>query len=297
MVQKMRRLDIDETQHERTPHGTFEFPFEVHHDDLSQFVGRQVPSHWHGELEISLLQKGRALYTLGGGCYPLCAGEGILINANVPHMVTPIESDNVEMLTVIVHPSLLGGAPGGRIETEFLRPFLGAKSLAAIQLTDEECAFFQKIGMLDADRPFAYELKIKGLLCEVFYELLVRHQEALCNAQTASMEDLRRMTLLLETLHAHYDEPLSLDRLAKTLALSKESCCRFFKRMTGQTITQYLEDYRVAQSLPLLLENTYSIAQIGAIVGFSSGGRFSKAFFKRMACTPGQYLRAHRSPL
>ena len=64
----------------------------------------------------------------------------------------------------------------------------------------------------------------------------------------------------------------------------------------GAVAKGYIAD-RVAQSLPLLLENTYSIAQIGAIVGFSSGGRFSKAFSKRMACTPGQYLRAHRSLL
>ncbi len=68
--------------------------------------------------------------------------------------------------------------------------------------------------------------------------------------------------------------------------MSKEGCCRFFKRMTGQTLSQYLENYRVSQSLNLLSDGKLPILQIAAQVGFSNAGRFSAAFQKRMDCTP-----------
>lgn len=62
--------------------------------------------------------------------------------------------------------------------------------------------------------------------------------------------------------------------------MSKEGCCRFFKRMTGQTLSQ---------SLNLLSDGKLPILQIAAQVGFSNAGRFSAAFQKRMGCTPRQY--------
>ena len=65
--------------------------------------------------------------------------------------------------------------------------------------------------------------------------------------------------------------------------------------MTGQTISQYLEDYRISQSLSLLGQDQFSIAQVAALSGFSNPGRFSKAFSQRMLCTPGQYRRKMRA--
>lgn len=56
--------------------------------------------------------------------------------------------------------------------------------------------------------------------------------------------------------------------------------------MTGQTLSQYLENYRVSQSLNLLSDGKLPILQIAAQVGFSNAGRFSAAFQKRMGCTP-----------
>ena len=79
------------------------------------------------------------------------------------------------------------------------------------------------------------------------------------------------------------------ETIASQTAMSKEGCCRFFKRMTGQTLSQYLENYRVSQSLNLLSDGKLPILQIAAQVGFSNAGRFSAAFQKRMGCTPRQY--------
>ena len=62
-----------------------------------------------------------------------------------------------------------------------------------------------------------------------------------------------------------------------------------FKKMTGKTITGYLEEYRVNQSLPLVQSSQYSMIQIADMTGFSNASRFARAFRRQFGCNPGEY--------
>ena len=64
---------------------------------------------------------------------------------------------------------------------------------------------------------------------------------------------------------------------------------RLFKKMTGKTITGYLEEYRVNQSLPLVQSSQYSMIQIADMTGFSNASRFARAFHRQFGCNPGEY--------
>ena len=291
----MKIIEVDKEQRELTAHGTVQFPLQVNRDDLSQFQNHYVRCHWHDDLEFSVVLQGSASYTLGGGCYELVEGQGIFINSGVPHTVSPKNASHVRMLAVIMSPSFICGAAGSR-EGCLMRPFLASDQLSSIVLDNSQIDMLRQIENLDARRPFAYELAVKGLLYSLFYSLVSARRQ-LCQTPRASAEDLRKLARLLDFLHTHYDEPLSLEALSAEISVSRESCCRFFKRMTGQTISQYLEEYRIAQSIPLLREGRFSVAQISAFVGFSNAGRFSSAFSKRMLCTPRQYLQTELSYL
>ena len=64
---------------------------------------------------------------------------------------------------------------------------------------------------------------------------------------------------------------------------------RLFKKMTGKTITGYLEEYRVNKSLPLVQSCQYSMIQIADMTGFSNASRFARAFHRQFGCNPGEY--------
>lgn len=287
-----RIVCIDDTQHETTEHRTVQFPLEINHDDLSTFRDGLIRCHWHDELEFSIVLQGDAAYTLGSGVHWLHAGEGILINACVPHTIAPCDENSVSLLTIIVAPSLICGPSGSTIESSLMRPFLHAGSLAAVPLHADELEALFTIDRLETEQPFAWELKCKELLCGVFFRLLTRCREELSGETVYGTAELQKLNILLEHLHSRYNEPLSLTQLADSVHLARESCCRFFKRMTGQTISQYLQDYRIAQSVKLLREGELSITQVALTVGFSNAGRFSAAFSKRMRCTPREYLHS-----
>lgn len=287
----MYTIQVDEAMQELKSHGTPLFPVEINHDDLRDFQNFQVRSHWHEEFEISIVQEGQALYQLGPQQRRLSRGQGVLINSRVPHRTCTDRGQTARLLTLIVHPSFLCGSRDSAIAVRLIRPLIQAPGLDYIVLPESLVSLFQEIDRLTLEKPFGYELKIKSLFCDGFFQLLSGCQSFLKASPSSSSQSLGKLDQVLAYLHAHYSEPLSLEHLAREISSTPGSCCRFFKRATGQTISQYLEEYRIHQSLPLLRRDQFSIAQVAALSGFSNPGRFSQAFRRRMLCTPGQYRR------
>ena len=155
---------------------------------------------------------------------------------------------------MIVHPAFLSGLPGSAVECA-LRPFFRARDLAAVPLLSGEIERLKELSHLEQARPYGWELQGKALLCGLFFELLTRCREGFSGEggeKVRSKEELARLDALLRRLQARYAEPLSLADLSREIGMSRESCCRFFKRMTGQTLSQYLETYRVSRAIALM---------------------------------------------
>lgn len=136
-------------------------------------------------------------------------------------------------------------------------------------------------------------MKVKSLILDCFYQLLLENKNKFKNHCPSSQEALRRLRIMRDYIHEHFNQPFSLTGLANHTLLSRESCCRIFKQMTGVTISQYMTEYRVMRSLPYLADGKYSIAEVSALCGFSSQSRFAAAFRSKMGCNPNQYLHSN----
>lgn len=293
-----RTIEVDAELHELCEHGTSLFPFEVNHDEPLCFQERYIRCHWHDELELSLLLEGSAVYQINGISYENIAGQGMVINTDIPHMMIPQGTVSPKLLTIIVHPSLIYGTLGTAVDLNVLRPYLQSPSLAGVHLDpsipwqNHVLESMRCIDMLYTTKSFACELKIKSLLCDIFYEIILHLKNKLELKSSHTAEELKRLKLLLDYLHANYNRPLSLTEMAACIPMTRENCCRFFKKMTGRTVSQYLEDYRIAQSLSLLQSENMSIAQIADMIGFSNASRFASAFRSRLGSAPAKYRRA-----
>lgn len=310
-VMGIKKIYVDDHNRELSAHGTETFPVTVNHDDLWMFEGRNVPIHWHNEIEFCLPRKGTAVCQIYQESYTIPAGSAILIGSNVPHSCHSLTGESVLYSSIIAAPEFISGEIGGDVERKCMRPFLegsagpciridggeadgteadrtGAESRRLLQMLDE-------IDRLYTEKPLCHELRIKGLLCEILAALL---PEAYRNPENkrlqsvpASSAELERLQRTLDYLHQHYDSVVSLQELADLTHLSREACCRSFRRMTGKSITEYLQEYRVTQSLPLIRSGRYSISQVAELCGFSNASRFAAAFRKRMGINPGHYLK------
>ncbi|MEQ6356032.1 AraC family transcriptional regulator [Lysinibacillus sp. M3] len=75
---------------------------------------------------------------------------------------------------------------------------------------------------------------------------------------------------MLDYLHTHYQEKISLESLAAHVFLSRAECSRFFKKMIGMTPFTYLLHYRLRKSMELLRDSEQSITTIATTSGFST---------------------------
>ena len=290
-----RTILVDSARRELEKHGTETFPMTVNHDDLWSFEGKNVPIHWHNDLEINLIREGEAVFQVYQKSYRVRTGEGFLLNRNVPHSCSSPGNEHVRYSTILVRPDFLYGDFGSDVERKCFQPFLQNSAIPCIYLTgfDENGKeILQKLNQVEEafDRKrFCYELKIKGLLCEAFAMILYGHRQELTKFVPANLQEPERLEKMLNYLNMHFTEVISLQDLADQVHLSREVCCRLFKKMTGKTITGYLEEYRVNKSFSLVQSGQYSMTQITEMVGFSNPSRFASAFRKRFGCNPGEY--------
>ena len=87
----------------------------------------------------------------------------------------------------------------------------------------------------------------------------------------------------------HLSEPISTERMADALYLSRPYLSARFKRETGVTLTDYILTETTEEAKRLLRYSDKPAAAIGAYLGFSSHGHFIRVFKKYAGLTPNDY--------
>jgi YesN/AraC family two-component response regulator len=95
-------------------------------------------------------------------------------------------------------------------------------------------------------------------------------------------------------LESQYDEPVSLDGLARAVGLGRFELSRQFTRATGRCIRTYLAECRIARGKQLLLTDR-SITDIAQMVGYGDLPRFDKMFRALTGSSPSEFRRAAKN--
>ncbi|TCS96805.1 bifunctional transcriptional activator/DNA repair enzyme AdaA [Hazenella coriacea] len=90
----------------------------------------------------------------------------------------------------------------------------------------------------------------------------------------------------------HYYESITLQTLADLFHGSPYHLQRLFKRVKGQSPTEYLQQVRLEKAIHQLVTTNQSIANIGTSVGFSSTPYFTALFKKKTGTTPSSYRKS-----
>lgn len=85
------------------------------------------------------------------------------------------------------------------------------------------------------------------------------------------------------------NDRLSIKEISEHVFLSASYVCTYFKNQTGQTLNQYLTEYRMEKAKQLLGDARYQITDISSKVGYSNSNYFSKSFKKFTGLSPSKY--------
>lgn len=85
------------------------------------------------------------------------------------------------------------------------------------------------------------------------------------------------------------DAQLKVSDIADELCYTSAYLCMVYKKVTGNTINDYLNMYRIEKSRQLLEEGDRRLAHIAAKVGYSNENYFAKVFKKFEGVSPKEY--------
>ncbi|GMK41393.1 hypothetical protein PCCS19_44490 [Paenibacillus sp. CCS19] len=97
------------------------------------------------------------------------------------------------------------------------------------------------------------------------------------------------MQLLLDYIHTHFTESLTLTEVAKVFHFNPSYLSTFFASHNPEGFNEYLNKIRVEKASELLRDGEASISEISGMVGYSDHSYFTKVFKKRTGLSPSQY--------
>jgi AraC-like DNA-binding protein len=103
-----------------------------------------------------------------------------------------------------------------------------------------------------------------------------------------------------EALRLMHEAPATdwtLETLAQKVGLSRSTFAERFVEYVGIPAIQYLAQWRMTLATRLLEDESVSVAQAGAEVGYESEAAFNRAFKKYVGVGPGAWRRDRRAAL
>jgi two-component system response regulator YesN len=99
----------------------------------------------------------------------------------------------------------------------------------------------------------------------------------------------RQFSEILDYIHEHYNEELSIEYFAGLLNMSNGHFSRTFKEEVGEKYVEYSAKYRLKKAKQFLLETDMKIDDIALMIGYWGRNSFIRTFRKYEGITPAKY--------
>ncbi len=297
-VKGMQIVDVetDTSQQELTAHGNFAYPLAVYKNTMSQNVLGYVIWHWHDEYQFSYVTEGEINFYVNSESFLLKKGQGIFINSGCMHSMKPVSDPNSTYVCINIDRKLFSGFKGSLIEQKYLNALNhSAIFLDSREHWHRECIEkFMHIYQLYVDKYFGYEIDICTKIMQALSILVKNSLQANDFPQPDPKDEYQKIKKVLSFIHKNYAEKITLEEISAHIFLSKNECCRLFKRKTHMTIFEYILEHRINKSIELLLHSNYSISQIAVETGFSTVSYYIEVFRKHIGETPNEYKKRRK---
>ena len=130
----------------------------------------------------------------------------------------------------------------------------------------------------------------------LYLALTLHYVEQEHRAQSAADARPRNETVeqICAYLAANYQQKLSLTEVAARFYISPYYLSRLFRRVTGQSIVDYINARRIEAAQKLLETTELSIGSVAEQTGFASAAHFRRVFRETMGVGPLQYRKSRK---
>ncbi len=259
-----------------------------------------VAPNYHDYLEISYAFEGEGVFYVGDRSFRFASGDVVLMGNTQMHRLEVSAGQRLNVICVFFLPEFLCRSDAATTESEYLSLFVTqpvASSEGCFVCTDGDGRMLNILRGMEREmrvKDAYYQQATKVLLLQLLLTILRSHGHLLPNKEETGNEATawtERLQPVISFVHARVGEKITNADLASAAHMSPSYFCRFFKRMTGMTPTNYILRVRIDAARKLLLETDMSVTQIAFRVGFENHSYFDKVFKRLTGATPRDFRR------
>jgi YesN/AraC family two-component response regulator len=244
--------------------------------------------HYHPEYELTLILKGKGKRLVGDSYESFEKGDLVLIGPLLPHTWVSEKVKNQNCAAIVI---------------QFTREFIEPLFIYHEMLTIKELLTKADNGIKFSNKTYKTtpDLLQKMLQCNEFdalvYLLQVLQSLSLIKSKSLSTanfkplkgnENEQRINTVFQYVQKEFKQKVSLSKAASLIYLSESAFCKFFKRVSGKTFSDYVNEIRIAAASQFLIETDRPISQIASDSGFVSLTYFNRVFLKKKGSKPSE---------
>lgn len=237
-----------------------------------------VPYHWHDAYEFNFEIEGSFQVMIHHDKYVAGPGDFFAINPGEPHSFVSEKGDT--SITMI-------------IPSNFFKRFAPNEPLPVfpnVFSKEQKAVIGEWLMRCNHLYEASLESNFLDFYGELFYLLSYLYQQRKKDArlEQIALSDTQkhRLEILTSYIEEHYNESIGLNDAAGILHLQPNYFCRFFKKLTGMSFMEYLNDYRIIKIYRDIIDTDDSIRDIIIRHGFDDYKIFRKYFYRRYQATP-----------
>ncbi|WP_281765701.1 AraC family transcriptional regulator [Neptunitalea lumnitzerae] len=246
--------------------------------------------HHHPEIELVYVNEGSGKRQIGSHISYFTDGDLILIGSNLPHCgFTDKDTGNKNETVIHIKPDFLGTDFFSLPEMKSIYTMLDQASGGIVFYDETKQLIGEQIEAMQFMSPFDRLLS----MLKVLQNLSVSQKFKILNAKGFAMEtqmqDNERINMVFNYVKDNFQEQIALEEVAMLTSMTVPSFCRYFKKVTNKTFTQFVNEYRLVHASKLLAEKPMSIAEVSFESGFNNFSHFNKSFKSFTGKSASQY--------
>ena len=265
--------------------------------ELLTWTGGPSSLHTHDYIELLYVLQGTAKHTLDGVTTTISKGDYLIVDYGSYHKYAPIGDTPFTVLNCLFSPRLFDRALSNRFHLQ--------------DITDSSSFDIQYYFLKDRPNKFIYHdtdghvRKNLEFMLEEFKRKDMGYREIIrCQLTILLLEMMRSIKLpdvapqennlvsyITNYTKQHFSEKLTLESITKNVPYSLPSISLIFKKQTGLTFREFLQQVRIHESCRLLITTKEPISNIIEMTGYSDAKTFNAIFKRETGVTPSQFRK------
>ncbi|WP_455720474.1 AraC family transcriptional regulator [Agathobacter sp.] len=304
---------------ENRPHGTPENPFSQYHiKDVKRAF--QIPVHWHDELEIIYVKRGKLHVTISGENYIGNPKEAFVVSPGSLHFMGSPTGD-VDYYTFLFPLEYISFQTEDLMEKTIISPLKRGRLMIKPQINymaEDICERLIEINdrMSDLKKRTSENSKniesrkdIEVQKSDQLHNITVTNINAQFETKITIIKFIQKMWqsgLILENdangtnttekemityIRQNYTKEISLREFGAQFHLSEKYISRYFKEHFHITLSQYINHLRLEHARQLLQESTVPVTEVALQSGYQNVSYFIRCFKKMYGVSPLKYRK------